>query len=221
MVETDLYAPVKRFLEAQGYVVKGEIRECDVVAVRGDEPPVIVELKTGFSLQLLLQGTDRQGITDDVYLAFPPPKRRQHQDIVRLCRRLGLGVLLVSGQHVEALLDPAPYQPRRAKRRIGMLLKEFSHRVGDTAVGGSRARAPRLTAYRQDALRCLAAVSKSGEMKPAVVRTTAGVSRAPNILQRDVYGWFRRVDRGLYALSPKGEAALATYGAEIERVLAA
>ena len=28
-----------------GYVVKGEIEDCDVVAVRGDEPPVVVELK--------------------------------------------------------------------------------------------------------------------------------------------------------------------------------
>ncbi|MFK8016451.1 MAG: hypothetical protein AB8G17_13545, partial [Gammaproteobacteria bacterium] len=47
MLETDLYAPVKTLLEQQGYTVKGEIGKCDVVAVRGEEPPVIVELKTG------------------------------------------------------------------------------------------------------------------------------------------------------------------------------
>ena len=44
-LESDLYAPVKALLEGQGYVVKGEVRGCDVVAVRGREPPVIVELK--------------------------------------------------------------------------------------------------------------------------------------------------------------------------------
>jgi hypothetical protein len=158
MPETDLYPPVKRFLEAQGYDVKGEIGECDVLAVRGREPPLIVELKTAFSLQLVLQGIDRQAVTDAVYLAFPPPKRRQHADIVKLCRRLGLGVLLVLGSHVEALLDPAPYQPRKARRREAMLLKEFAHRVGDPAAGGS-ARGPRMTAYRQDALRCLDALA--------------------------------------------------------------
>jgi hypothetical protein len=47
MPETDLYIPVKRHLEAQGYTVKSEIKGCDVVAVRGDELPVIVELKAG------------------------------------------------------------------------------------------------------------------------------------------------------------------------------
>ena len=39
MAEADLYAPIKAFLEAQGYRVKGEIGRCDVLAVRGDEGP--------------------------------------------------------------------------------------------------------------------------------------------------------------------------------------
>jgi hypothetical protein len=219
MAETDLYLPVKRFLEAQGYAVKGEIRECDVVAVRAGEPPVIVELKTAFSLQLVLQGVDRQAMTDAVYLAFPPPARRQHADIVRLCRRLGLGVLLVAGQHVEALADPAPYQPRKAKRRTGMLLKEFQHRVGDTSAGGS-ARGPRMTAYRQDALRCLAHLGLAGGSSPASVKAATGVARAPAILLRDVYGWFMHVERGVYGISPKGEAARQAHAPHIAALLA-
>jgi hypothetical protein len=214
MRETDLYLPVKRFLEAQGYGVKGEIRECDVVGVRADEPPVIVELKTSFSLQLVLQGIDRQAITDGVYLAFPPPKRRQHGDIVKLCKRLGLGILLVTGDHVEALADPAPYQPRKAARRKAMLLKEFAHRVGDTTAGGS-ARVIRMTAYRQDALRCAAFIAKHGPSKPAVLRKDSGVAKAPAMLLQDVYGWFVRIERGIYGLSPKGEAALVTFAAVV------
>ncbi len=214
MRETDLYLPVKRFLEAQGYGVKGEIRECDVVGVRADEPPVIVELKTSFSLQLVLQGIDRQAITDGVYLAFPPPKRRQHGDIVKLCKRLGLGILLVTGDHVEALADPAPYQPRKAAKRKTMLLREFAYRVGDTTAGGS-GRVIRMTAYRQDALRCAAFIAKNGPSKPAVLRKDAGVAKAPVMLLQDVYGWFVRVERGIYGLSPKGEAALVTFAAVV------
>jgi hypothetical protein len=210
MRETDLYPPVKQFLEAQGYGVKGEIRECDVVGVRGNEPPVIVELKTSFSLKLVLQGIDRQAVTDAVYLAFPPPKRRQHSDIVKLCKRLGLGILLVTGDHVEALADPVPYQPRKSARRRTMLLKEFAHRVGDTTAGGS-GRVPRMTAYRQNALRCAAFIDRNGPSKPATLRRDAGVEKAPAMLLADVYGWFVRVERGIYALSPKGEAALVTY----------
>jgi hypothetical protein len=214
MPETDLYPPVKRFLEGQGYAVKGEIRECDVVAVRGVEPPVIVELKAAFSLQLVLQGVDRQAVTDAVYLAFPPPSRRQRADVLTLCRRLGLGVLLVTGAHVEALVDPAPYQPRKAKKREAMLLKEFAHRVGDPAAGGA-ARGPRMTAYRQDALRCLETLAQTGSASPAAVKSLAGVARAPAILLADVYGWFRRIERGVYGLSPKGEAALGTYAPQL------
>ena len=45
--ETTLYAPVKRYLEAHGFTVKGEVCGCDLVALRGEEPPIVVvgELK--------------------------------------------------------------------------------------------------------------------------------------------------------------------------------
>ena len=72
MRERSLYPPVKSFLEAQGYELKGEVNGCDLVAIRGEEAPVIVELKTTFSLSLVFQGIARQGLSDNVYLAVPP-----------------------------------------------------------------------------------------------------------------------------------------------------
>ena len=213
--ETDLYLPVKRFLEAQGYEVKSEITSCDVVALRGAEAPVIVELKLAFSLQLLLQGVDRQAVSDAVYLAIRPPKGRQLAEILKLCRRLGLGLLIVAGAFVEAALDPAPYQPRKNARRKTMLLKEFAHRVGDPNSGGS-ARRPLMTAYRQDALRCAAHIGAKGADKVANIRAGAGVARAGAILLDDVYGWFSRAGRGVYGLSPKGEAALSEFAQAVK-----
>jgi hypothetical protein len=59
--ETDLYAPVKQLLEQQGYTVRAEVDHCDLVAVRGGEPPVIVELKRRFALSLVYQGIQCQG----------------------------------------------------------------------------------------------------------------------------------------------------------------
>mgnify|MGYP001013572129 FL=1 len=53
--ETDLYLPVKRLLEGQGYTVKGEVGAADIVAMRDGDDPVIVELKAGFSLSLFHQ----------------------------------------------------------------------------------------------------------------------------------------------------------------------
>lgn len=73
--EAALYLPVKAFLERQGYVVRGEVRGCDLVACRGNEEPVIVELKLRFTLSLLLQGVDRLALTPLVYVAVPRPRR--------------------------------------------------------------------------------------------------------------------------------------------------
>jgi hypothetical protein len=72
--ETDLYPPVKTWLESLGYQVKAEIGAADIMALRGDDM-VIVELKRAFSLALLLQGVERQRLTDLVYVALPEPAR--------------------------------------------------------------------------------------------------------------------------------------------------
>ena len=109
MKETDLYPPIKRFLESRGYEVKAEVKDCDVVAVRGKEAPVIVEIKIGFTLQLVLQGIDRLAISETVYLAIAEPRRRVRAGLVKLCRRLGLGLITVRGENVEALADPVPF----------------------------------------------------------------------------------------------------------------
>ena len=71
--ETELYAPVKRFLQARGLEAKGEVRGCDVVAVSPTEPdlPVVVELKRAVTLAGVLQCVDRFAVTDLVYLAVP------------------------------------------------------------------------------------------------------------------------------------------------------
>ena len=208
-LETDLYAPVKALLEAQGYDVKGEVRGCDLVAVRGDEPPVVVELKRAFGLGLVLQGIDRLSMTDAVYLAVGAwPKRPR--DSKKLCRRLGLGLMVVADARVEIVLDPLPYQPRKNARRAGRLLGEHQRRVGDPTVGGGTRR-PIMTAYRQAALRCASMLAAQGPMKPAALRDAAAVPKAAAILTRDVYGWFERVARGVYALTPTGHAALTQF----------
>jgi len=210
MAEVDLYGPIKRFLEAQGYAVKGEVGACDVVAVRGDEPPVVVELKERLSLALVLQAVDRLAVSDAVYLAFRTGKghsatwRARGKQVKGLLRRLGVGLLTVSAAgRVVAVLDPAPYRPRPSARRRARLLKEFAERVGDPEAGGSAPR-PRLTAYRQDALRCADELAAAGVLKASVVRDRAGVPRAGVILRDNHYGWFERVRTGHYELSPKG-----------------
>jgi hypothetical protein len=221
--ETTLYAPVKAFLERRGYEVKGEVRGCDLVARRGDEPLVVVELKLRLSLALLLQGVDRLALTERVYLAVPRPSSRRRRsrrpapdapDIRKLCRRLGLGLLLVGPRTVEILEEPVPYRPRPAKLRALRLKDEFDRRLGDANIGGAVA-TPIVTAYRQDALRCARTLARGGPMRIAALRVAAGVPGAGRILQRNVYGWFTRVERGTYMLSDGGDAALTHFAGAI------
>lgn len=223
MRETELYAPVKAFLEAQGYDVKAEIKDCDVVAVREGAEPVIVELKLQLSLALLLQGVDRQQISDHVYVCVPSGKgarwASQVKDAVRLCRRLGLGLLSVRNGAVLAHIDPGPYAPRKFKRRRDLLLREFQNRIGDPNTGGQVKRKI-ITAYRQDALRLAMHIAIVGSIKPAVARKELGVEKAATILQADHYGWFERVERGVYGLRPHGVEALETY-ADVVKLLKA
>lgn len=223
--ETDLYPPVKALLEAQGYTVKAEIGAADVVAVRGDEPPVIVELKTGFSLTLLHQAVERLRLTDAVYVAVPRPNGRARAGAFSanqaLCRRLGLGLITVRLEDgvTEVHLDPSAPLPRKSPALRARLLREFHRRVGDPNVGGMT-KSTIMTAYRQDALRCLGALGGQGPLKAAALAKQSGVSRARSIVADDHYGWFERLARGVYGLSPQGQAALSAHINDIQALMA-
>ena len=197
---------MKRHLEVQGYEVKSEIKSCDVVGLRADEVPVIVELKQAMSLALLYQAIDRLAVTEHVYIAIARPKRGVASSALKLCRRLGLGLIVVTASgSVEVMADPVPYKPRLNTRKRGLLLKEFNARSGDPNLGGST-RTPLMTAYRQDAIKCAAYLSAHGPTRVRDLKAATRVDRSASILRGNVYGWFRKADRGIYELSPLGKA---------------
>jgi hypothetical protein len=210
--ETGLYDPVKALLEGQGYEVKGEIGAADVMAVRGDEAPVIVELKLRFSLALFHQAISRLSITDFVYVAVPRPTgktaRRSLRDNKAMCRRLGVGLICVSGKgRAEVICDPGPYKPRKSAARTRALLGEFQRRRGDPSKGGAT-RTKIMTAYRQDAIACGAHLAASGPSRGVDVAKATGVETATRIMRDNHYGWFFKVERGWYDLTNSGKAAI-------------
>ena len=214
--ETELYAPVKSFLEGQGYEVKGEIGAADVVGRRGEDELVIVELKTGFSLSLFHQGIERLAMSDVVYVAVPRGRGKAFQKSIKsnktLCRRLGLGLITVrmKDKFVEVHLDPLPYTPRKSKQKQSRLLKEFAKLEGDPNTGGAT-RQGLMTAYRQDAIRCLKVLDAQGPLKAAIVAKTSDVENARRIMADNHYGWFQKVARGVYGLSTQGKSAANEY----------
>lgn len=210
-METALYLPVKAFLESLDFTVKGEIGGCDVLALREGEPPVAVicELKQSFNLELVLQGVDRAGACDEIWLAARLSARGKGREadarFRNLCRRLGFGLLGVSDSgEVQIIVTPEAPFPRRDPKRRSRLLREHRKRQGDPVAGGST-RVPQMTAYRQQALACAAALVTAPLRRRDLAKS---VPDAPKILQGNVYGWFERVEKGIYGLTPAGRAAL-------------
>lgn len=215
--ETSLYLPIKSFLESLGYAVKGEVGGCDVLAVREGEPPVLIvcELKLRFNLELVLQGVERASACDEVWLAANVATngkgREADKRFRQLCRRLGFGLLGVFADgRVEAIVSPVSPFPRADRKRRSRLYEEWRKRRGDPAAGGS-SRTPIMTAYRQEALACAAALA-TDPLRPRDLKEQS--PRAPGILRNNVYGWFVREAPGLYGLTDAGRAALVRWAAE-------
>lgn len=219
MKESDLYAPVKTFLEGQGYEVKAEIGDCDVFAVRENEEPVVVELKLSLNLTVVLQAVDRLAVTSKVYIGVPKPAskgRKRKQRIIKLLRMLGVGLIFIQPKlatgAVDVRLDPGTYQPKASKPRKEHLLGEFVRRVGDPNLGGSDKRRGIMTAYRQRALALGHFLNSNGPTKASYIAKQLSEPKAREILYKDVYGWFQRESVGVYNITERGKTEIAQWG---------
>lgn len=217
--EADLYAPVRDHFIALGFDVKGEVRNCDVVAVK-DDILVSVELKKTFGLKLVYQGLDKQASSDLVYLAIPAVlkkgrgKRSPVEDMKRLCRRTGLGLLEVYGQTVQVLCEAEPTHARSTSARRKRILKEFRARSGDHNIGGTTG-VKRVTAFIENSVLLALLAREDGSVTPAKGRE-AGVETSSAILSRNHLGWFSKLARGEYALTEEGMKGLQTYAHVVE-----
>lgn len=217
-METTLYLPVKRFLEGLGLEAKGEICGCDVVALDQGQPAAVVicELKMSFTLDLVLQAVDRAAACDEVWLAIAASRKGRGREgdpaVKKLCRLLGFGLLVVfTTGRVELVVEPSDWKPRANAKRRSRIVAEHRRRQGDPSVGGSTRRAI-MTAYRQQAL-LIASIVATAPARPRDLKAAA--PDAAKILLDNVYGWFERVDRGVYRLSEAGRAALVTWQAHV------
>jgi len=125
--EKELYVPVRNYLIQQGWDVKGEVKYCDVAAVK-DDIFLVVEMKTSLNLDVILQAAIRQRTADIVYIAVPKNSRilftKRWKNILYLLRRLEVGLLLVDlkfKSHItgEAKIEKAAADKQKANNAGG------------------------------------------------------------------------------------------------------
>lgn len=216
--EKDMHEPLCTFLTGQGYRVNAEVRGCDLTA-RKDGELIAIEMKTRFSARLLAQAVRRQRTYDGVYIAIPvagskkmPPSMK---DITILCRGLGVGLLLVrylkTKTKVEVIFHPRMRDtPSKGKRRRAVI-REIDGRYAELNTAGSTVRDERVTAYKQRALFVASLLDRLGEASPKALRDLGADKTAQRILSMNHYGWFERVETGIYRLHPAGKEALNHY----------
>ncbi|MCK6256271.1 DUF2161 family putative PD-(D/E)XK-type phosphodiesterase [Fictibacillus sp. KIGAM418] len=219
--ETDLYEPVRDFFMEKGFEVHGEVNHCDIAIVKEDEL-IIVELKLNLNVDLLVQATNRQRLTDLVYIAIPKPKyklrSKKWQNILHLIRRLELGLLLVSflksGPVVETVLSPGAFDrlksQQRYKKKRTKLLEEIKGRNGDYNVGGSN-KTKLMTAYKENCIQIAYLLDQLGPLSPKALRELGTGAKTLSILNKNYYGWFEKIARGMYGVSEKGKKEMALF----------
>ena len=223
--ESDLYQPIRTYLEGQGFTVKGEVQHCDVTALK-DDNIVVVELKKYLNLDVILQATQRQRIADYVYIAVPKTQgdenRKMAANLLPASQAETVFCCYLQGSFhwVELLIEPQPFnrkisRSRKSIQRAG-LVREFNNRQGDYNTGGVT-RKKVVTAYREMAIHIAVLLSKHGSLSPKQLRELGTDSnKTSSILQKNFYGWFERESKGLYKLSSLGAGDLEKYKAIAE-----
>jgi hypothetical protein len=219
--EVDLYKPIQKYFVREGYEVYGEVKDCDMAGIKGDEL-VVIELKRNLSVDLLVQATKRQRLTDTVYIAIPKPsynlRSKRWTDLCHLVRRLELGLIIVTftgnRKKVEIIFHPSTFDRRKIlgqnKRKRDALLKEINGRSADYNVGGSN-RTKIMTAYKESCIQIACYLEHSGPLSPKALTQMGTGDKTSSILAKNYYGWFERIKRGVYVISEKGKEEVKEY----------
>lgn len=219
--EKDLFEPIHEYFEKLGYEVHGEVKSCDITAVKGDEL-IIVELKRNLSVELLIQAVKRQKVTESVYIAIPKPSfsvfSRKWKDLCFLVKRLELGLITVSFkseiEEVEIFLTPKLFDRQKStlrnKKKKGSIINEVDGRHGNYNVGGTT-RVKLMTSYKEKSIHIACCLKRFGPLSPAKLREFGTGDKTQSILSKNFYGWFESVSKGIYKLNDIGNEKLSEY----------
>jgi hypothetical protein len=71
-------------------------------------------------------------------------------------------------------------------------------------VGGST-KTTLMTAYRENAILIACCLAKLGPSSPKILRNLGTGAKTTSILSANHYGWFQRIEKGVYELTDQGD----------------
>lgn len=174
-----------------------------------------MELKTSLTIDLLIQATKRQRLTEHVYIAIPKPTFSLHskrwKDICYLARRLELGLLIVSfresGTKMDIIFRPEPFNRVKSmgqsKKKRNKIMMEIEGRHANYNIGGST-QTKIMTAYKESCIHIACCLEHFGPLSPKSLRELGTGEKTQSILSENYYAWFDKIKRGTYQISEKG-----------------
>ena len=226
--EKELFLPTRLYFEKQGFSVDGEVKNCDLVAIKNDIV-VVAELKKTFNISLVYQLMERKNSTPYVYAVIFRPKNfreKKTKQMLKLIKLLGVGLLVVSDTSgiIEEIVTPnndnTGIKVNTEKRNT--VSKEFNKRDFKENTGGVN-RKKILTAYRENSIAALCVADTYG-----VVETRKVKDNIKKAVQSNYYDWFYRIKKGIYGTTEKGIQAIKSndfqevvlfYKSEVEKCL--
>ncbi|MFV0441169.1 MAG: DUF2161 family putative PD-(D/E)XK-type phosphodiesterase [Lachnospirales bacterium] len=212
--EKDLFPPLKRYFEKQGYKVNAEVKDCDIVITKDDYIGVI-EMKLALNITLVHQALQRLAITENVYMAVKKPKKNYFKErvkMIRLAKRLNIGLIVVHPKQkfddtsVEILYQPQDTKSKTTKN-TEKILKEIKGRRLDTNVAGVT-QTKVLTAYRDISIRIACICEAYTVVNNAFLTDYFGIEKGYFVVYNNFYGYFTMLGKGDYGISDKGLQAL-------------
>ena len=138
-------------------------------------------------------------------------------------RRLEVGLLIVSfdeGENqVKVIHHPAPFDRMKSMRlstkKRQRLLTEIKGRTGDYNIGGSH-QSKVITSYKENCIHIACCLAHHGPLSPKSLREIGTGDKTYQILHKNYDGWFDKIERGIYTLSPTGIAEMNEYPELVE-----
>jgi hypothetical protein len=213
MQEHELYYPIKDLLEQQGFIVKGEINDIDIFAMKNDYL-IAVELKVNITLKVIYQAIERQKICDKVYIGLPKEAITSHQSsyksFILLLKRLDIGLITVNNHKAEITIESFGFDLEKSriknKRKKSQAILEFSLRENKTNIGGIKGK--KITHYKEQVIKIAKVLRTLNESSPKELKEKTGILKTNSILQKNYYQWFHRKSKGVYQLSEVGKKEL-------------